>query len=133
VTSRNHLSIAALSQYATPGPGRRRCADDRPLVLFDLGLPDGDGLALLKHLRHDRRTLPVLVFTARDALDDPLAGLDGGADDCLVKPFALAELLWFKLRFAAGGKRMRRLAIVLWRCLQHGEIPVGTTLKPATV
>jgi CheY-like chemotaxis protein len=102
------------------------------LVLFDLGLPDGDGSALLKHLRHDRRTLPVLVLTARDALDDPLAGLDGG-DDCLVKHFALAALLWFKLRFAAGGKRMRRLAIVLWRCLQHCEIPVGTTLTPATV
>jgi two-component system response regulator QseB len=63
------------------------------LVLMDLGLPDGDGLALLKRLRSARKTLPVLVLTARDTLDDRLTGLDSGADDYLVKPFALAELL----------------------------------------
>ena len=63
------------------------------VVLLDLGLPDGDGLTLLKRLRRDNKTLPVLVLTARDALADRLAGLDGGADDYLVKPFALAELL----------------------------------------
>jgi two-component system, OmpR family, response regulator QseB len=63
------------------------------LVLLDLGLPDGDGLSLLKTLRRERKTLPVLVLTARDALADRLAGLDSGADDYLVKPFALAELV----------------------------------------
>ena len=63
------------------------------LVLLDLGLPDGDGLNLLKRLRRAHKTLPVLVLTARDALADRLAGLDSGADDYLVKPFALAELL----------------------------------------
>lgn len=63
------------------------------LVLLDLGLPDGDGLSLLKRLRREHKTMPVLVLTARDALDDRLAGLDSGADDYLVKPFALAELL----------------------------------------
>jgi two-component system response regulator QseB len=63
------------------------------LVLLDLGLPDGDGLALLARLRRERLPMPVLILTARDALEDRLAGLDSGADDYLVKPFALAELL----------------------------------------
>ena len=63
------------------------------LVLLDLGLPDGDGLLLLQKLRRELKTLPVLILTARDALDDRLNGLDCGADDYLVKPFALAELL----------------------------------------
>jgi len=63
------------------------------LVLLDLGLPDGDGIALLARLRRERRVLPALILSARDALDDRLRGLDGGADDYLVKPFALAELL----------------------------------------
>ncbi|QPF75776.1 response regulator [Roseateles sp. DAIF2] len=63
------------------------------MVLLDLGLPDGDGLELLAHLRQERSNLPVLILSARDALSDRLRGLDEGADDYLVKPFALAELL----------------------------------------
>jgi two-component system response regulator QseB len=63
------------------------------IVLLDLGLPDGDGAALLAKLRRERQALPVLILTARDALSDRLHGLDSGADDYLVKPFALAELL----------------------------------------
>jgi two-component system, OmpR family, response regulator QseB len=63
------------------------------LVLLDLGLPDGDGLTLLAHIRRTCQGLPVLILSARDALSDRLRGLDGGADDYLVKPFELAELL----------------------------------------
>lgn len=62
-------------------------------AVLDLGLPDGDGLALLAGLRARRSGLPVLVLTARDTLDDRVAGLDAGADDYLVKPFAGAELI----------------------------------------
>lgn len=63
------------------------------LVLLDLNLPDGDGLQLLARLRRERQALPVLILSARDALNDRLRGLDTGADDYLVKPFELAELL----------------------------------------
>jgi DNA-binding response OmpR family regulator len=62
-------------------------------ILLDLGLPDGNGMALLDELRRAKLTVPVLVLTARDALDDRIAGLDHGADDYLVKPFALEELV----------------------------------------
>ncbi|WP_428144949.1 response regulator [Delftia acidovorans] len=63
------------------------------MVLLDLGLPDGDGISLLTRLRREWRRLPVLILSARDSLHDRLHGLDSGADDYLVKPFALAELV----------------------------------------
>jgi DNA-binding response OmpR family regulator len=63
------------------------------VILLDLMLPDGDGLDLLSTLRSRHIQTPVLVLTARDAVDDRIAGLDGGADDYLVKPFAFEEVL----------------------------------------
>jgi DNA-binding response OmpR family regulator len=63
------------------------------LILLDLGLPGRDGLEVLSTLRTKGVKTPVLVVTARDALQDRVAGLDSGADDYLVKPFAFAELL----------------------------------------
>jgi two-component system, OmpR family, response regulator QseB len=63
------------------------------LILLDLGLPDGDGLTLLRQLRRELNTLPILLITARDSLHDRTTGLDSGADDYLVKPFALQELV----------------------------------------
>lgn len=63
------------------------------LLLLDLGLPDGDGMSLLAALRSGRARVPILILSARDALADRLQGLDAGADDYLVKPFVLAELL----------------------------------------
>jgi len=62
-------------------------------ALLDLGLPRRDGLEILKALRREQKDLPVLIITARDALQDRIAGLDSGADDYLVKPFSLDELL----------------------------------------
>ena len=63
------------------------------LALLDLGLPHKDGLEVLKELRRRKSEVPVLVITARDALPERIAGLDSGADDYLVKPFDLDELL----------------------------------------
>jgi DNA-binding response OmpR family regulator len=62
-------------------------------VILDLGLPDGDGLDLLTELRRAGSLVPVLVLTARDAVEARVTGLDAGADDYLVKPFAMAELI----------------------------------------
>jgi len=77
------------------------CADAREALatipydaaILDLGLPDGDGLRLLKELRGRGNPVPVLVLTARDAVEHRVSGLDAGADDYLVKPFAMAELV----------------------------------------
>ncbi|MPT23273.1 MAG: response regulator, partial [Starkeya sp.] len=63
------------------------------LVLLDLGLPDGDGLDVVRGLRRSRSSTPVLVLTARGAVDERIAGLDAGADDYLTKPFNNGELL----------------------------------------
>jgi two-component system, OmpR family, response regulator len=65
---------------------------DYDLAIVDLGLPGMDGLALVRSLRRQLRGLPIIIVTARDALEDRVAGLDAGADDYLVKPFELQEL-----------------------------------------
>ncbi len=62
-------------------------------VLLDLGLPDGNGIDLLKKWRKNNITIPVVIITARDAVEDRIIGLDAGADDYLIKPFAVSELL----------------------------------------
>ena len=62
------------------------------LVILDLGLPDMDGIDLLRRLRQRGLTAPVLILTARDTLQDRVQGLDSGADDYLQKPFDLSEL-----------------------------------------
>src|SRR5262249_6523942 len=62
-------------------------------LVLDLLLPGRDGLQILAELRREGRMTPVLILTARDAVEDRVTGLDRGADDYLVKPFAFAELL----------------------------------------
>lgn len=73
------------------------------MVLLDLGLPDKDGLVVLRSLRLGGSDVPIVILTARDALEDRLAGLDGGADDYVLKPFDMAELL-ARLRAVARRK-----------------------------
>jgi DNA-binding response OmpR family regulator len=65
---------------------------DYDCILLDVGLPDGSGLDLLEELRRRGRPCNVIIVSARDAIEDKVAGLDGGADDYLAKPFHLAEL-----------------------------------------
>ena len=67
-------------------------AAEYDVVVLDIGLPQVDGLEVLKRLRARRSTVPVLVMTARDTLEDRIAGLDLGADDYIIKPFHLSEL-----------------------------------------
>ena len=62
-------------------------------AILDLGLPDGDGLVLLRDIRKRGASLPVLILTARDAPEDRVLGLDAGSDDYLVKPFHMPELI----------------------------------------
>ncbi|GFM68279.1 DNA-binding response regulator [Pseudomonas cichorii] len=79
------------------------------LVILDLGLPRLGGLEVLRRLRHDGSTVPVVILTARDATEDRIAGLDAGADDYLIKPFDVSELkarLRALLRRSAGRAKM---------------------------
>lgn len=77
------------------GADARHWVDCEPFdaILLDLGLPDSNGMELLRHFRAEGKTLPILIITARDSLEDRLGGLDLGADDYLVKPFVVSELL----------------------------------------
>ncbi|MBD2462514.1 response regulator transcription factor [Oscillatoria sp. FACHB-1407] len=63
------------------------------LIVLDLGLPDQDGLDVLKALRGQGHTIPIVVLTARDGVQNTVAGLEGGADDYITKPFSFEELL----------------------------------------
>ena len=104
------------------------CADAREALattsydaaILDLGLPDGDGLRLLKELRGNGNTLPVLVLTARDAVEHRVAGLDAGADDYLIKPFAMAELV------ARTKALLRRPGGALGTTLKSGNLILDT-------
>lgn len=82
----DHVTNAAAAQTAlTTG----HC----DLAILDLGLPDRDGMSWLREQRRALNALPVLILTARDALEDRVAGLEAGADDYLLKPFELDELV----------------------------------------
>lgn len=63
------------------------------IAIIDRGLPDGDGMNVLDEVRSAGNQIPILVLTARDAVEDRVGGLDAGADDYLVKPFAMTELI----------------------------------------
>ncbi|MDE1164910.1 MAG: response regulator [Pseudomonas sp.] len=96
------------------------------LLLLDLGLPGKDGLQVLDSIRANHNPVPLLIITARDSLDDRLRGLDGGADDYLLKPFELAELL---ARMRAVLRRKGGSALPL---LSNGAVSLDPITKEAS-
>ena len=97
------------------------------IVLLDLGLPRRDGLVVLRELRARGDEVPVILITARDALEDRITGLDAGADDYLVKPFDVTELL-ARMR-ALARRRIGRVTPVL----SNGVISLDPATKQASV
>jgi len=105
-TAADALSVLGSTHYAA--------------VILDLGLPDDDGLAVLRSLRTRQNTVPVLVLTARDGVNDRVTGLRAGADDYLVKPFAVEELV------ARLEALLRRPGQLLGRSLELGNLVFDT-------
>ena len=100
---------------------------DYDAVVLDLGLPDQDGLDILKKWREDGDVTPVLILTARDAVEDRVKGLNAGADDYMLKPFAMEELV------ARVRALLRRPGGVLGTVLQEGNIEFDTTAREVRI
>lgn len=102
-------------------------AADYDAAVLDLMLPDGTGLSALKEMRDRGNMTPVLILTALGALEDRVRGLDSGADDYLVKPFAMQELI-ARLRAL-----LRRPGAALGRTLTLGNVGLDTSARIASV
>jgi two-component system OmpR family response regulator len=102
-------------------------SEDYELAVCDIGLPGLDGFELLRRVRASGATLPVLLLTARDAIEDRVHGLDLGADDYLVKPFALAELV------ARIRALLRRGQVRGGNKLVHGPLTLDTLARRASL
>jgi DNA-binding response OmpR family regulator len=96
-------------------------------IILDLGLPDRDGFDVLSDIRRRDRSLPILILTARDGIDARVTGLDAGADDYLVKPFAMKELA-ARLRAL-----LRRPGQALGDVLTVGNLRLQTSSRQVTV
>jgi DNA-binding response OmpR family regulator len=96
-------------------------------AILDLGLPDGDGLQLLKELQPAGIRIPILILTARDAVEHRVLGLDAGADDYLVKPFAMNELI------ARTKALLRRPGGALGATLTAGNVVFDTIGRDVSV
>lgn len=96
-------------------------------VILDLGLPDEDGLIVLREMRSRRDATPVLILTARDDVEDRVTGLNSGADDYLLKPFAMPELV------ARLKALLRRPSGALGVVLEAGNVRFDTTGREVTI
>jgi DNA-binding response OmpR family regulator len=97
------------------------------LLLLDLGLPDGNGIDLIRAMRRHKDMTPILVLTARGGLDDRVTGLDAGADDYLVKPFQIPELA------ARCRALLRRPGAALGTELAAGNVVFDTAERALTI
>lgn len=97
------------------------------LVVLDLGMPDEDGIVLLREMRVRRQATPVLILTARGTLDERVSGLDAGADDFLAKPFAVQELI------ARARALTRRQGTLLGDALTLGNLRLDSIGRQAYV
>jgi len=102
------------------------------LVLLDLGLPDGSGLEILKDLRARREQVPVLIVTARDTLKDVITGLDHGADDYMIKPFALEELE-ARIRVLLRRNEGRASPVIIWGHIRLDPASHGLSIKGQSI
>ena len=114
----------AVDVVTSVGEGQAVLASNHyAVVVLDLGLPDGDGLAVLRELRERGDPTPVLILTARDGVQDRVTGLRSGADDYLAKPFAFEELL------ARLQALLRRPGNMLGLALRFGNVTLDTVAK----
>lgn len=102
-------------------------SEDYDLILLDLGLPRRDGLEVLRNLRTGKCRSPILIASARDAVQQRIEGLDAGADDYIVKPYDLDELL------ARIRALIRRSAGRAEPVYEHGNVRINTNTKEVTV
>ncbi len=93
------------------------------IAIVDLGLPMMDGMEIIRRWRVDNRLFPVLVLTARSSWQDKVAGLETGADDYVVKPFQMEEVV------ARVNALVRRAAGIAQSCIRRGPIELDTTKK----
>jgi DNA-binding response OmpR family regulator len=98
-------------------------SEEYDLIILDLGLPDMDGLRIIEELRKEKKSSPVIVLTARDKVNDKVTGLKLGADDYLVKPFDVDELL------ARIQALLRRPKIVIDKKLEVGNLVLDSQTK----
>lgn len=105
---------------------------DFDLCILDIGLQDLDGFAVLEQLRGSGSTLPVIVLTARDSVNDRVHGLSGGADDYMAKPFSFEELL-VRVRLRLQSARTRQVDGEVSSLLTKGEVSLDLFKREVTV
>ena len=126
----NHVISGTLALAALLVP-------DQDMMILDLGLPDIDGLEVLKQLRNRKINLPVIILTARGSIESKVQGLDFGADDYLAKPFDISELLArlrvIERRIGTAGSSLIKISSVTLDVVAHKvfieEVPLSLSKK----